>query len=213
MACRIDHITVTSPTLEAGSKLVFERLGLMPQPGGAHPRMGTHNMLLRLGDEMFLEVISIDPDAGKPQHPRWFELDSLSPSVSRLACWVARTEDIRKSLSGTAEALGVAEPMTRGSLEWLISIPQDGSLPLSGVAPALIEWHTDNHPALALRDQGCRLVELKLLHPEPARINALLRDLSVAEPGVTLSVVRSGVAGLTATIRTPLGLRTIGEPE
>lgn len=212
MACRIDHITITSPTLEAGSSLVFEQLGVMPQTGGEHPRMGTHNMLLRLGNETFLEVISINPAAAKPKRPRWFELDASATSSPRLACWVARTDDIRKSLASTSESLGVVEPMTRGALEWLISIPEDGSLPMSGAAPALIEWHTPAHPAQSLEDRGCELVELKLLHPQPARLNALLGDLSIAEPGVLLSVEQCAIAGLAATIRTPLGLRTIGAP-
>ena len=211
MTCRIDHITITSPSLEAGCEFVHERLGVWPQPGGEHPRMGTHNMLLRLGDAMFLEVISINPAAVKPPRPRWFELDAQPVRAPRLSCWVARTQDIRGSLATAPEALGVAEPMTRGSLEWLISIPEDGGLPLNGTAPALIQWNTANHPALSLRDQGCQLVALELLHPEPARVDALLRALSVAEPGVALSVARSGVAGLMATIRTPLGLRTIGD--
>ncbi|MEC4717899.1 VOC family protein [Noviherbaspirillum sp. CPCC 100848] len=212
MTCRIDHITITSPSLEAGSEFVHERLGVRPQAGGEHPRMGTHNMLLRLGNAMFLEVISVDPAAGKPPRPRWFELDAQPAPVPKLACWVARTEDIRTSLSCATEPLGTAEPMTRGSLEWLISIPEDGSLPLNGTAPALIQWNTAKHPALSLQDQGCQLAALELLHPEPARLNALLRALAVAEPGVSLSVARSGVAGLIATIRTPLGLRTIGDP-
>lgn len=210
MACRIDHITITSPSLEAGSEFVAERLGVMPQMGGEHPRMGTHNMLLRLGNAMFLEVIAVNPAAAKPLRPRWFELDAQAARAPKLACWVARTDDIRKALSSASEPLGLAEPMTRGSLEWLISIPEDGSLPLNGAAPALIQWNTPSHPALALRDQGCQLAALELLHPEPARLNALLRDLAVAEPGISLSVAQSGVAGLIATIRTPLGLRTIG---
>jgi hypothetical protein len=211
MACRIDHITITSPSLEAGSRLVFERLGVMPQAGGEHPRMGTHNMLLRLGNAMFLEVIAVNPAAAKPQRPRWFELDRQPTAGPGLACWVARTDDIRKSLSGTTEPLGIIEPMTRGPLEWLITIPEDGSLPLSGTAPALIEWHTKSHPALSLEDRGCRLIALELMHPEPDRLSTLVSELSIAEPGVSLTVTRSDVAGLLAAIHTPSGLRTIGD--
>ena len=32
--------------------------------------------------------------------------------------------------------------MSCGSLNWLLTIPADGSLPIDGVAPTLIEWHT-----------------------------------------------------------------------
>ena len=49
------------------------------QVGGEHPRMGTHNLLLRLGDSVFLEVLSPNPDAPPPSRPRWFGLDALRP--------------------------------------------------------------------------------------------------------------------------------------
>ena len=72
--CLIDHITVTAPTLEAGAAFVVQALGVAPQPGGEHPLMGTHNLLLKLSDTAFLEVIAVNPKATAPQRPRWFEL-------------------------------------------------------------------------------------------------------------------------------------------
>lgn len=61
--CRLDHLTITAPTLESGAEFVRRSLGVDPQPGGEHPRMGTHNLLRRLGDSLFLEVIAPDPAA------------------------------------------------------------------------------------------------------------------------------------------------------
>lgn len=211
-SCRIDHITITAPTLEAGSGLVLECLGLRPQPGGEHSRMGTHNQLLRLGESMFLEVIAVNPDAPRPMRPRWFELDALSAtSRPRLACWVARTHDIHAALNASPAPLGVAETMSRGALEWLISIPPEGHLPFGGAAPALIQWHTHAHPALGLEDKGCRLAALELLHPQAPALRAVLDGLQVAEPGVELSVHEAASPGLVAHIDTPGGLRRIGE--
>lgn len=211
--CRIDHITVTAPTLEAGCELVFDCLGVRPQPGGVHPRMGTHNLLLRLGDALFLEVIAVNPQAPAPARPRWFELDSLSAtSAPRLACWVVRTDDIEASLAASPQPLGVAEAMSRGALEWLISIPQDGHLPHGGAAPALIQWHSGPHPAESLPYTGCRLVALELLHPDPLALHAILDPLQVAEPGVAVSVRRAASPGLLAHIDTPHGRRWIGRP-
>lgn len=140
---QIDHITVTAPTLASGTDFVRQALGVVPQPGGEHPRMGTHNLLLRLGDAAFLEVISPDPDAAPPQRPRWFGLDTLhADSPPALATWVARTDDIHRTASAGSEPLGCIEPMRRGSLDWLITIPADGALPVDGIGPALIEWQT-----------------------------------------------------------------------
>lgn len=212
-SCRIDHITVTAPTLEAGSALVFESLGIWPGRGGEHPRMGTHNRLLRLGDTMFLEVIAVDPNAPRPARPRWFELDQVcAASDPRLACWVARTDDIHAALRACSAPLGPAQAMSRGALEWLISIPEDGRLPFGGAAPALIEWHTAVHPASGLPDMGCSLAALELLHPEPHTLRALLGELQVAEPGVALSVRQAARPALVAHIDTPHGRRRLGGP-
>jgi hypothetical protein len=214
MTCRIDHITVVAASLETGRAWVSERLGVDPREGGKHPRMGTHNLLLRLGDAVFLEVIAVDPEAANPPRPRWFALDRLaSDAQPRLACWVARADDIGESLSRSPEDLGVAEPMSRGTLEWLISIPEDGALPMGGVAPGLIQWHSETHPAAGMQDQGCRLVALELLHPEPDRVRRLVDALDVAEPGVSLTIAKGQAPALVAQISGPRGLCTIGAPK
>lgn len=209
--CRIDHITVTAPSLDAGSDLVFESLGVRPQPGGEHPRMGTHNLLLRLGEAVFLEVIAVNPSAPRPPRPRWFELDRMSPGMPpRLACWVARTDDMLGALRACPKPLGRPETQSRGDLEWRISIPADGHLPFGGAAPALIEWESATHPARGLQDLGCNLVALELLHPDTPSLRAVLDHLQVAEPGVDLTVREASPPGLVAHIRTPQGLRRLG---
>src|SRR2546421_5324073 len=95
---RIDHLVVTAPDLASGAELVRRALGVELQAGGKHARMGTHNLVLKLGDSIYLEVIAPDPDAPDPGRSRWFELDRQGPP--RLATWAARTSDIR----ATAEA-------------------------------------------------------------------------------------------------------------
>lgn len=212
MSCRIDHLIITAPTLAIGGAFAFEQLGVRLNVGGEHPRMGTHNLLLRLGDTMFLEVIAINPAAAQTLRARWFELDA-QPSEPRLACWVARADDIRESVTVASEALGIIEPMSRGAIEWLISVPEDGSLPLGGIGPALIQWQSANHPAQNMQDQGCQLVGLDLLHPDPKRVTELLRSLAIAEPGVSLRVREASAPRLVAHINTPLGLRTLGAPQ
>lgn len=208
--CQIDHITVTAPSLASGAALVRDVLGIAPQPGGQHPRMGTHNLLLRLGDALFLEVIAPDPAAPPPDRPRWFGLDRLAPQAApSLATWVVRSADIHASLAAASEALGNVEPMSRGALSWLITIPSDGSLPLGGVAPALIEWHVDIHPAARLRDDGLSLSRLELVHPEPERISRLLASLALDAPVSVTAAAAGALPQLIAHIHTPQGLRLL----
>ena len=211
MRCCIDHIAVTAPSLESGAEFIREALGVSPQPGGEHPRMGTHNMLLRLGETVYLEVIAPNPNAERPGRPRWFGLDTLRPdSAPGLGAWVARTEDIYTASTAASERLGEVEAMTRGSLEWHITISADGSLALGGLAPSLIQWKAgEPHPAGRLEDRGLSLVRLELFHPEPERVSRLLRSLEFEGP-VSVEEARPGETPyLVAQIRTPLGLRTL----
>ncbi len=211
--CHIDHITVTAPSLAAGAAYVQDVLGIAPQPGGEHPRMGTHNLLLRLGDALFLEVIAPNPAVPPPGRPRWFALDKLAPqSAPSLATWVVRTTDIHASLAAASETLGMVEPMSRGALSWLITIPADGSLPLGGVAPALIEWHADIHLAARLPDNGLSLSRLELVHPEPERISRLLASLALGAPVSVTAAAAGSATQLIAHINTPLGLRLLSAP-
>ncbi len=208
--CVIDHIVVTAHSLEGGAALVREALGVSPQVGGEHPRMGTHNLLVRLGDTLFLEVIAPNPAAPAPSRPRWFALDTLHPNAApSLAAWVARTSDIHAVASASPEALGNIEPMTRGTLSWLITITPDGSLPFGGIAPALIEWQTDEHPAAKLQDQGLSLAGLELFHPEPKRISRLLLSLGIDAPLTVLPISSGSRPRLVAHINTPLGVRLL----
>jgi hypothetical protein len=214
-SCEFDHLVVTAPTLEQGCAWVAQALGIEPGPGGSHPRMGTHNRLLRLGDAGFLEVIAIDPSAAPPGRPRWFGLDEPGASAApRLATWVARTNALRAWPGELVAPLGAVERMTRGHREWLITMPADGSLPLQGCAPALIEWQSP--PTSAAHDlpaRGCALARLRLAHPDPDRLRALLQALGL---GHAVDAVPAGTEcppGLTAWIDTPSGLRRLGADE
>ncbi len=190
--------------------MVFNALGVAPQTGGEHVRMGTHNLLLRLGDASYLEVIAIDPAAPAPGRPRWFALDKLGVDApATLATWVARTDALATLQAQASEALGTMEPMSRGALDWHITVPSDGSLPLGGVAPTLIQWQTPDHPASRLVDHGLTLVKLELFHPEPDRVERLLKSLSVEAPVTVACLPPGSSARLVAHIQTPNGLRIL----
>ncbi|MGR9115615.1 MAG: VOC family protein [Gammaproteobacteria bacterium] len=207
---KIDHITITSPSLDTGAEFVRQTLGVEPQSGGEHPAMGTHNLLLRLGDSQYLEVISPNPEAEAPQRPRWFNLDCLEPGASpMLSTWVVCPADIHAMASASSESLGTIEPMSRGALNWLITLPDDGSIPLDGVAPALIEWHTDIHPASRLENHGLCLNKIEIFHHEPARVIRLLASLNIDGPISVSTLSSNSFPHLIAYIDTPRGMRKL----
>ena len=128
---------LAATTLADGIDYVASLTGVAPQPGGKHVAMGTHNALLRLGERVYLEIIAIDPQAAKPSHPRWFELDRIALQSElterpRLVHWVARTADIEQACAQCPVPLGAVHPMARGDYRWRITIPADGALPARG---------------------------------------------------------------------------------
>ncbi len=206
----IDHIVITAPSLDEGAAFAMQSLGVSFQPGGEHERMGTHNMLLRLGKSIYMEVIAPNPNAPNPQHPRWFELDNMgSISKPRIATWVARTSDIKNAVNIITEPLGQLMPMSRGKLNWLITIPSDGKLTLGGTVPALIEWHTEIHPASVMIDKGCSFIKLELFHPEPQRIKALLESMQIKDSINVCGISNSENPYIAAYINTPGGIKII----
>jgi len=208
MVARLDHITVVAPSLEIGSAYVEAALGVPPGAGRAHPGMATHNLLLALGPTVYLEVISPDPRPAPATRPRWFGLDQvLQGSTARLAAWVASTDDI----VGTAvPELGDVETMRRETHTWQITVRADGSVPLDGAAPLLIQRSSSVHPAAALPPSGLSLQRLRIRHPAPAQVVALFAKIGLASPPA-VEVVQGDVCSLVAEIQTLSGLRELGE--
>ena len=207
LSSAIDHLVVTAPTLDSGVRFVEQLLGCTMQPGGRHARMGTHNALLKISETAYLEVISIDPAAKAPERQRWFELDSLFPhDRPRLATWAMRTNDIETVCSATDIELGVIESMSRGELEWRITIPPDGRLSLKGIAPAVIQWSNEPHPASKLAESSVALIQLSGTHPHARHIARLLAAANFDGPFSVAEPVAADSIGLTATFRTPGGL-------
>ncbi|HUG58316.1 MAG TPA: VOC family protein [Candidimonas sp.] len=208
----IDHIVITAPSLEEGVHYLCQTLGVDPQVGGEHVSMGTHNCLLKLGSDIYLEVIATNPKAASPSRPRWFQLDDPHWNSSpKLATWVARTNDIQSAAQAAAPMpIGQVQAMSRGSLNWLISIPENGTLALQGTAPALIQWNTPAHPASAMQDLGCSLIRLEIFHHESEQLTSMLDRIGF-EGNLQVLPLRQGTQPyLVAHIQTPAGPRQLG---
>jgi hypothetical protein len=209
-ACELDHIVIGAATLDQGVCFIRERLGVEIGPGGRHDLMGTHNRLMRIAPDSYLEVIAIDPGALALSRRRWFELDEPEMRASleaspRIITWVARTYDIVASLQASAVPLGPAIPASRAHLSWRITVPDDGHLPGGGTIPHLIEWDGGARPWQGMADPGCRLEELILEHPEPDWLKSALA--SVCGRGFAYITVKAGEKPkLTARIATSNGV-------
>ena len=210
---QLDHLVIVAPSRGAGNAWVEDLLGVPLQDGGEHTFMGTHNALLRLGEDQYLEVIAVNPGAETPGRQRWFGLDEMPPEAGpRLATWVARVDALAAVPEGVRRQMGEIVPASRGSLSWLITIRPDGSMADNGITPMLIEWRSEQRPAQMLEDRGCTLVHLEGFHPDAGRIADLLQSVGLEHAVTVNPLAQWRPPYLVAHIKTPLGLRAIGGP-
>jgi hypothetical protein len=99
--------------------------------------------------------------------------------------------------------------MSRGKLNWLITIPKDGSLPLQGLVPALIQWPTGIHPANTMRDSGCFLTRLEGFHPQAAKVSSVLESIGFQGEFSVSALPPGEPPYLVAHIQTPAGPRQL----
>jgi hypothetical protein len=211
MAATLDHLAFAVRSLDEGARWLEARLGVPLEAGGEHPAMGTHNRLLRLGDGLYLELIAVNPAAAKPARPRWFALDDPAMqerlTQPRLIAWVAATGQLSLTAKRAAYAPGPIVPMTRGSLNWLITIPEDGQLVDGGLMPTLIEWPEGVHPSARLPERGVSLELLELGSPNPDVVKEGLNSIGFDALANNVRVIqdRNGPR-LTAYLAAPPGL-------
>lgn len=209
---KLDHLTVVAPDLAEGVAHVRQCLDLDVPFGQRHPYMGTWNHLLQLGQAVYLEIVAVDPGAAPPPHRRWFGLDDHQAvradwdAGRRLRGWVARTEAIDRVLAdhGTVFGRKVALPPEAPSFDF--AIPEDGSLPLGGAAPSLIDRRGRPRAMASIADLGARLRSFSLAHPDPAAVLALYREVGVDRPPAVLP--GTGLR-YRAAIETPAGTREL----
>lgn len=181
---RIDHIAIGAADLDQGVAMVKDALGVELPRGSKHVAMSTHNCVAPTGNESFLEIISIDPEAPPPGRTRWFTLDNPETQRKlenrpRPLCWVVGTENLDAIVAASPVDLGEIVTFTRGDRSWRLTVPEDGTLLEGGLLPAFIEWSPGPHPSSGMTDLGVKLKKVVLKHPEPERLNSLLSDLQI----------------------------------
>lgn len=181
----LDHILFGCSDLDEGISFVRKRLGVTAAFGGVHPRRGTHNALLSLGEKHYLEIIAPDPQqSGAPDHYGLLKL-----TEPRLVGWAAHPGDLNQFAARLRDASIAFDGPTPGSrqrpdgrlLQWkTLNLKDDRD----GLLPFFIEWSADTiHPS-ADAPSGCRIVSFEIATPEPEQLSksvALLElDVKIA---------------------------------
>lgn len=196
----LDHLAVAGETLQEAVDYTEMGLRTATVEGGQHEHFATHNRLVGMGSEIYLEAIATDPAAPPPAYARWFDLDRFS-GPARLTNWIVATQDMDATLAVLGKGYGTPVSLRRGDLQWRMAVPETGILPFDGVAPAIIEWKGILHPAPILPDSGCRFTGLTVSHPRAddlaAQLAPMLRDDRIR--------FATGPAGVQARFDTAFG--------
>ncbi len=203
----IDHIVYAAPDLETGIDEIERLLGVRPIRGGKHPRYGTHNALVSLGDSIYLEVIAPDPSLDTPENGRL--LQEHFEKEPHIATWVLQSEQIEKDASNARNhgimlgkvSMGKREKPDGTLLSWQLTDPY--ALPRDGAIPFLINWGNTPHPAQSAPKAGT-LVSLSIQHPEAEEVSRQLMHM-----GLHVCVERGPAIKISAVIKTQKGMVTI----
>jgi hypothetical protein len=201
---RVDHLIVFTPELESGCDHVESLLGVRPITGGRHPDLGTHNALLGLGPDCYLEVMAPDPRSERPLDLGRLGLAGLE--TPRLGTWVLRAEHIDELAARAGQAAVGLGPIGAGHrdnpdgtrLTWRVTEPF--AFPFGGVVPFLIAWGRTPHPGSRLPAVG-ELLTLAVEHPDADGVRRAFQVLEIALP-----VTEGPEPRLYATLETSQGL-------
>ena len=227
MKTQIDHLVVMASSLDQGVQWCEDTLGITPGPGGEHEKYGTHNRLFKIATPQFplayFEIIAINPAAVIPkraQVPRWFDMDAAAVQKAvaqgpRLIHFVSSTQDVKaaRHLLRTqgierGQVVHASRKSSKGTLNWQITVREDGERLFNGCLPTLIQWGkpeaTDPlrlHPRNSLPRSGVTLQSLTLSHPSSDKLQAAFEAI-----GLTSIAIKTGPANLVASLQTPKGL-------
>ena len=197
-----DHLVYVVPDLGLAVCEMEARLGVPFTPGGSHPGLGTRNALLRIGPQIYLELLGPDPEQPRPSSGLW--LGAEGAVRHSLATWCARSDDLAGLAEGPGQDLvGPVKAMSRTTpagarLAWTLTMPV-APPPHGGIVPFFIDWGDTAHPCTGLHDYGVRLRALRGRHPTVETVQSHLSALGIALD------VQPGRAALEAYLEVPGG--------
>ena len=198
----IDHLIVGISDLDEGIRLFAELTGVTAEFGGRHPSLGTHNALLSLGPETYLEIIA--PVAGPPKGMEYLSgMKELTPIG-----WGVGAKDL-DAAKVRLEAAGLqVTPPEAGSrvrpdgqlVEWrsvgFVDIPDTPGQ----FAPFVIEWGAKTQHPATTSPKGCTLESIEIHAPDTEKLARLVGELRLA------AVVHKGAdQDLSFTLVCPAG--------
>ena len=197
-----DHFALACQDLAEGVDYVESLTGVRAAPGGPHPGVGTHNALLSLGTDVYLEIIAIDPDQPEPNGPRPFGIDDHAGP--RLAAFAIHPGP-GQSIESVAEIIkthgtdpGPVSSMSRRKpdgeeISWRLTRSNR-----IGLVPFVIDWGDTPNPA-TVTPTGCSLISVEGTDPHASDVEDLHQALGL------VTAISEGPASLRIIMDSPNG--------
>ncbi|HJW94920.1 MAG TPA: VOC family protein [Thermoanaerobaculia bacterium] len=175
----IDHIMLGAANLDSGIRELEALTGIRAVYGGEHPHLGTHNALISLGPQTYLEVIA--PRDGA-------KLDADLAGLTKLehitpVGWAVGVSDMRalrrqlakSGIKSTTPRPGSRKTPSGDVLRWeLVDIE-----PSFDNAPFFIQWaDMSKHPAKT-SPGGCSLTSIELEDPQAKELTRIEQALGL----------------------------------
>lgn len=174
---KLDHLILGISDLDKGISDFEELTGVRAQFAGVHPNIGTHNALMSLGDEMYLEIIAPQVPNAELNGPfggfeHFTELTPVGWVVSS-GLSAIETQFNQSAIRHTGIVPGSRMSPSGMVLSWeTIFLTQENGINMN---PFFIEWSPDTqHPSLS-NPTGCSLVDYTIAIGEgPSIVNHLM---------------------------------------
>jgi hypothetical protein len=193
----IDHIILGVNDLDKGIAQFKELTGVEPVKGGIHPNSFTHNALVALDGETYLEIMAPRPDASNVPD-EFLSLEKLTPIGWAVRTYRANQTKVKLKAAGIIASESKYGSRTKPDgtkLSW-ITFDIDNRYDF----PFFIEWGAGTiHPS-ASSPAGCTLQSFHINTPNDAAMNKLKAALQL---GFTVS--KGNETQLLLTIDSPKG--------
>jgi hypothetical protein len=173
----VDHIMLGAANLDAGVRELESLTGIRAVYGGEHPHLGTHNAIVSLGPETYIEVIA--PRAGATVSDDLADLAKLEHLTP--VGWAVAVDDVRalkahlakSGIKTTEPRPGSRKTPSGDVLRWeTVNIESAGDN-----APFFIHWaEPRTHPAKSAPG-GCTLTNIEFEDPNVAEMTRIEQAL------------------------------------
>ena len=192
---KLDHIVFGALTLEEGTELVESLLQAKLSDIGYHRDMGTHNRVIRISGNVYLEVVSIDPQNSNLKNRKWFNLDNSNlqtklKKTPQIIGYVIENNDLNilKYFDPFFEA-------SRDNYKWKFAMPTyknnniDCEIINLGIIPSLISWKSIK-PIHKMKKNQFELMSFEILLSEKQKyLNTFFKSFGEIEY-VSVSFIR-----------------------